>query len=375
MTRIGLLCVTTTALLASAAAAQQQQVGTVTTTTQSKIAVPETHRVVEGDTLWDITGRYYGDPYRWPQVWSYNPDITNPHWIYPESIIVLRPSGESFYVEARPGFVRTQTGGQGPQPIYLAEYGFLDADALKEAGYIIAANEETMMMTDTDEVYIRLEEEAQPDVGGTYVIFREIQEFEREPTEKGTLIRILGEVRLRDYDQDKRIGRATIVQSLDPIERGYKVAPFKRQFAWVDVVPADRTLRGRVVASLYPRKLLATNQMVFVDLGAENGVKLGNRFFIIRQGDEWQRSAEVPRGGTARSNLGRTEERGRRIGGKLRNEVQTTVPVPKQPEEYPWEVVAIGRVVNVRPKTSAVMLTEATRAVRMGDFAELRTGQ
>ena len=39
--------------------------------------MPQTHTVKEGDTLWDVTQTYYGDPYKWPQVWSYNPDITD----------------------------------------------------------------------------------------------------------------------------------------------------------------------------------------------------------------------------------------------------------------------------------------------------------
>ena len=106
------------------------------------------------------------------------------------------------------------------------------------------------------------------------------------------------------------------------------------------------------MASLYPRKLPSTNQIVFVNVGAENGVELGNRFFIVRQGDEWRRSAE----------------------GKIGREIETTVPLPDPPEHYPWEVVAIGRSVNVQPTTTAILLEQATRTVRMGDFAELRTG-
>lgn len=39
--------------------------------------------VVEGDTLWDITGKILGRPDLWPQVWALNPQIHNPHWIYP----------------------------------------------------------------------------------------------------------------------------------------------------------------------------------------------------------------------------------------------------------------------------------------------------
>lgn len=317
-----------------------------------RVAVPATHAVVEGDTLWDITQRYYGDPYKWPQVWSYNPHITNPHWIYPGATIHLRPAGEEVYVDLRAG--RGPIGGAyGRGAILLTEYGFLDEDALQEAGYIIAANEEHMLMADTDMVYIRLEEGAKPNVGGIYTIYRKIEHAEREPDEKGTLVRIMGEVRLMDYDLQRQLGRAVIVQSLEPIERGYKVAPMQRSFQWVNVVPAEQSLRAQVVASLYPRKLPASNQMVFVDRGSENGVKVGNRFYIVRQGDEWRRSAE------------------RSIG----REVETTVKLPKEPEHYPWEIVAVGRAVNVRPQTTAVWLEHATRAVRMGDYAELRQGE
>ncbi len=45
--------------------------------------IPERYVVRRGDTLWDVTGRFYGNPWEWPRVWSYNPEITNPHWIYP----------------------------------------------------------------------------------------------------------------------------------------------------------------------------------------------------------------------------------------------------------------------------------------------------
>src|SRR5262249_6476718 len=43
--------------------------------------LPESHSVRRGDTLWDISIRYFQDPYEWPRVWSYNPQIQNPHWI------------------------------------------------------------------------------------------------------------------------------------------------------------------------------------------------------------------------------------------------------------------------------------------------------
>ena len=54
----------------------------------------ESHVVEPGDTLWDITARVFGDPFLWPKVWSYNPEITNPNWIYPGDIIRFYPSTE-----------------------------------------------------------------------------------------------------------------------------------------------------------------------------------------------------------------------------------------------------------------------------------------
>lgn len=46
-------------------------------------AAGTTHLVVSGDTLWDITGKYLGDPFKWPSVWQKNPQIADAHWIYP----------------------------------------------------------------------------------------------------------------------------------------------------------------------------------------------------------------------------------------------------------------------------------------------------
>jgi LysM repeat protein len=47
------------------------------------------HIVVKGDTLWDISSFYMYDPFVWPQIWSANREIENPHLIYPGQEIVI----------------------------------------------------------------------------------------------------------------------------------------------------------------------------------------------------------------------------------------------------------------------------------------------
>jgi hypothetical protein len=54
-------------------------------------AYADYHVVEQGDTLYDLSGRYFGDTQEWPRLWSYNPHVTNPHWIYPGDIVYLRP--------------------------------------------------------------------------------------------------------------------------------------------------------------------------------------------------------------------------------------------------------------------------------------------
>lgn len=55
------------------------------------ISTFQVHTVVMGDTLWAIANAYMDDPFLWPQLWESNGHIVNPHWIYPEDIVLIRP--------------------------------------------------------------------------------------------------------------------------------------------------------------------------------------------------------------------------------------------------------------------------------------------
>ena len=47
------------------------------------------HKVIKGDTLWDISKNELNDPFMWPRIWKENSWIANPHWIYPDQMIKI----------------------------------------------------------------------------------------------------------------------------------------------------------------------------------------------------------------------------------------------------------------------------------------------
>jgi hypothetical protein len=253
--------------------------------------VPELHVVRRGDTLWDICFLYFNDPWQWPKVWSYNPQITNPHWIYPGDLVRLLPRGV-FAQNAEPETAQPATPiavDTLPAPSRRLEVGikqtaFVEKSDLDRSITIDGSVDEKTLLGNGDQVYLGYPSGRPPKVGDRLSIYVPGNVVKSGNTEVGAYVHVLGTVEVLSVKQDKQ-ARGVIVEASQEIERGAKVGPLLKTFHTVPPSPPKVDAQGSIVAMLTYDELVGQGEVVFVDLGKRSGVEVGNRMFVVRRGD------------------------------------------------------------------------------------------
>ena len=317
------------------------------------------HQVRKGDTLWDICEHYFRNPYQWPRIWAFNPQIQNPHWIFPGDQVRLRGAGDQVAAPSQSG-----TGGGlvdrrrqvPPDTIFLRTQGYIDDDT-NNWGEISGSPEEKMILTDNDEIYLRIGSSHDLKVGQELTIYRPLRSVGG-----GKLIGIQGTARVDQWNPKDRVARAKIIEAIDAIERGARVGPVARRFEVVPPARNEKDVTAKILTSVQPHQLYGQHQIVFLDQGDEAGLKPGNRLFVIRKGDAWH--------GTQTTNSS-----AKRIALEDDSPAATeAVPKPRDNSVLPEEVQAELRIINVRKNTAMAIVTASRHEIEAGDRAFARKG-
>ncbi|MGY1530819.1 LysM peptidoglycan-binding domain-containing protein [Luteimonas sp. A649] len=130
---------------------------------------PDTYVVQRGDTLWDISGRFLEKPWLWPEIWQANPQIANPHLIYPGDVISLAYLNR---VGVTPG-PRTEAAAINAVPLSEVEPFLKDlrvVDDFDHMPYVVGLEDDRMRASRGQVVYVRGLEGAT--AGARYAVLR-----------------------------------------------------------------------------------------------------------------------------------------------------------------------------------------------------------
>ncbi|WP_439106619.1 LysM peptidoglycan-binding domain-containing protein [Congregibacter sp.] len=130
---------------------------------------PESYVVKEGDTLWGIADMFLEQPWLWPEVWDVNPQIDNPHLIFPGDTLYLS------YVDGRPRLSLTRgrdvklTPNMRVTPLdlaipviplddvdaFLKRHRIIGPEELESSSYVVAGGKEHLITANGDTIYGR----------------------------------------------------------------------------------------------------------------------------------------------------------------------------------------------------------------------------
>jgi LysM repeat protein len=259
---------------------------------------PDSYVVKRGDTLWGISKVFLRDPWFWPEIWQVNPQVHNPHLIYPGDTLRL------VYIDGRPTLTLERGDAARVVPrvrseplegavtsipyqsvaAFMSKPSVLAKEQIKDAPYVLATRDRHVVMADGDTLYAR---------------------GFQSPVELGTHYNVVrvGDA-LVDPDDNRVVGYDGIFTGAGHITRGGDPATLimtesareteagdKLFVGGVDVpldfVPSPPKMKtdGRIMAVSNGTTVIGQYEVVVINRGAADGLAPGNVLAVFHAGD------------------------------------------------------------------------------------------
>lgn len=258
---------------------------------------PDRYVVVKGDTLWDISARFLEDPWMWPKIWRANPEIDNPHLIYPGDVIVLRFRNGKPVLEVQRERETVKLSPHTRMSPLDAAIPTIPLDAVKQfllhprvltreevdnAGYILANQDGHLISGVENVIYAR---DLPDEQAGSYDIFR-VGETYRDPGNNELLgyeAILVGNARVRASGDPTKL---EIVDSNREALLGDRLLPVREQRIGRHFMPhpPDDDVQGRIIAVLDGVSRIGQYQTVVVNIGRDQGMESGHVLAVNQEG-------------------------------------------------------------------------------------------
>jgi hypothetical protein len=264
---------------------------------------PETYVVQRGDTLWDIASMFLRDPWYWPEIWQINPQVENPHLIFPGDVLSLAYLDDGrpvVQVERGPQAVTAGGGFERLSPrvrstpleeaistipyetiaAFLSRPRLLEKDDLDDLPYIVAHREGLMGSSGRD-VYARGTDSP---LGSVYNIVELGPEL-RDPDDND----LLGYQGI--YVGQGRVDRTGDPSTIRLIDNEREAVVGNYLLEEEDVTPINflpraptQQIEGRIISVLSGVSLIGQYQVVVINRGADAGLEPGHVLRVYQTG-------------------------------------------------------------------------------------------
>ena len=258
---------------------------------------PERYVVVSGDTLWDISAKFLTDPWYWPEIWYVNPQVENPHLIYPGDVLALT------WVDGRPRLVLESGGATRLSPrvrerplseairaipwsiieAFMSRPTVLAKEQVEGAPYVVTARDGRVISATGDDVFVRrLGQGAAAQSQLVYHVGAKL----KDPDDGDVL----------GYD-GTYTGTGTVTQAGDPAT--LRLVKAARETVDGDILlpdkididmdfiprPPARDVEGSIMTVVDGHLAVGEYQVVVINRGARHGLEPGNVLSVWKRGE------------------------------------------------------------------------------------------
>ncbi len=261
--------------------------------------VPEVYIVKKGDTLWDISGMYLQKPWLWPELWDINPQINNPHLIYPGDELHLVWVNGKPRLRRKGGTVRLQPGMRissldmaipaislkeiGP---FLRRHRVLDSAGFGNAGYVVAGSQGRLISAPGDRLFGRGEF---PENERAFGVYRQSDIYRDPITDEllGYQAKEIGAANLLSSSRDDVVElevvrvneEVRIKDRLLPMEEKVLDATFRPH------APLHNIEDGYMIAVDGGVSQIGAGSIVVINKGARDGMEVGHVLATYQAGE------------------------------------------------------------------------------------------
>jgi hypothetical protein len=259
---------------------------------------PNEYVVQVGDTLWDIAATFLKDPWYWPEIWYINPEIANPHLIYPGDVLGLvyvegrqmvtpvRASSYRLSPEARATPLSEAVTSVSYESIaaFLSTGVVLEKDQVDELPYLLASKGDHLVAAAGNTVYIR-------------------RNTDDTPGQRFNIVKVGDE--LIDPDDNNVIGYQGIMVGSGTLRRGGDPSTFAITESTMEakqgdlLIPVEGSLPlnffpkapsgevdGRIISVVGGVTQIGQYMVVVINRGSGDGLTVGDVVTVFQDGPE-----------------------------------------------------------------------------------------